>query len=369
MRLRLTDIAVRKLALPSSGQQTYWDATTPGFGVRCSTRSKSYVVMYGPKRRLKTLGRHPELGLADARKRAKLQLVQHQSRSDDIGNFDYQMVLSEYLVDCEQRLRPSTIDGYTLYLSAIHFSGPVDQVTRQDIMRKIREYTKSPSSQNYAFTTLKVFFNWLVRYQYLQTNPLDGLNRPHAPTSRDRVLSRDETSQLLQYTLGNRDRFNDIVSLLLMTGQRRGEIAGLQWSEIDQGQLSFDAQRTKNKHRHDVPIPALAVDLLESIEGGSTYVFGTPEADTPFNGWARAQRRLLHETGLSPFTLHDLRRTFATLHADIGTPIHVTERLLNHRSGTISGVAAIYNRHSYLGEMKEATQLYGELLAKLHAAR
>jgi integrase len=369
MRLRLTDIAVRKLALPAQGQKTYWDATTPGFGLRCSARSKSYVVMYGARRQLKTLGRHPDLGLAEARNRAKIQLAQHLSRGDTIGGFDYQTVLSEYLSDCEQRLRPSTMDGYRLYLNAIRFIGAVDRITRQDILRKIRGFTESPSSQNYAFTTFKVFFNWLVRHQYLQVNPLDGLNRPHLARTRDRVLSRDEAAQLLQFTLENQDRFNNIVSLLLMTGQRRGEVAGLKWSEIGDGQLSFDAERTKNKHRHDVPVPAHALKLLESIEGGITYVFGTPEVDIPFSGWARAQRRLLRETNLAPFTLHDLRRTFATLHADIGTPIHVTERLLNHRSGTISGVAAVYNRHSYLSEMREATQRYGELLAKLLKAR
>ncbi len=365
MRLRLTDLAIRKLALPSSGQRTYWDATTPGFGVRCSARSKSYVVMYGSRRRLKTLGRHPDLALSDARKRAKLQLAHHSSRSDEIGSFDYQSVLAEYLEDCKLRLRQTTTDGYARYLNAIRFTGPVDRVTRQDVMRGIRKYTNSPSSQNFAFITFKVFFNWLIKLQYLERNPLEGIGRPHAPSSRDRVLSRDEASALLRYTLGNRDRFNDIVSLLLMTGQRRGEIAGLRWEEIDGTRLKFASDRTKNKHAHEIPMPQSATDLIHSIDGGSTYVFGTSETDTPFSGWSRAHRRLLQVTELARFTLHDLRRTFATFHAEIGTPIHVTERLLNHRSGTISGVAAVYNRHSYLSEMADAVARYNELLAKL----
>lgn len=365
MRLRLTDIAVRKLATPATGQTTYWDATTPGFGIRCSARSKSYVVMYGPKRRLKTLGRHPDLGLAEARRRAKLQLAEMLVPREVTGSFDYQAVLIEYLADCAQRLRSSTLEGYKLYLRAITFSGPVDQITRQQVLRKLREYSDSPSSQNHAFTTFKVFFNWLVRHQYLSRNPLEGLNRPHTPKTRDRVLSCDEARQLFLHTMTKRDRFNDIVSLLLMTGQRRGEIANLRWSEIDGERLVFDAERTKNNRAHVVPIPLRAVELLESIDGGTTYVFGTKDADMPFAGWTRAQRRLLRETGLAPFTLHDLRRTFATLHAEIGTPIHVTERLLNHRSGSISGVAAVYNRHTYLQEMHEATARFDEVLREL----
>ena len=365
MRMRLTDLSVRKLSLPPLGQKTYWDETTPGFGVRCSSRSKSYVVMYGAKRKLRTLGRYPDLSLADARRQAKQQLVQAQSISLGLRSIDYETARREYLADCATRLRATTLCGYSMYLNAMHFSGPVDRITRQDMLRKVRERTDSPSSQNYAFTTLKVFFNWLVRHQYLENNPLNGISRPHSPRSRNRVLSRSETTQLLRHTTKNRGRFHDIVSLLLLTGQRRGEIAYLKWEEVLEDHLAFSAERTKNKQAHEVPIPELAQDLLKSVEGGSSYVFGTPEMDVPFSGWTKARRRLHRETGLDPFTLHDLRRTFATLHAEIGTPIHVTERLLNHRSGTISGVAAIYNRHSYWSEMIEATKEYNSLLAKL----
>jgi integrase len=109
----------------------------------------------------------------------------------------------------------------------------------------------------------------------------------------------------------------------------------------------------------------MALEKIHSIDGGETHVFGSPFSDIPFNGWSVAQKALLKETGLAHFTLHDLRRTFSTIHARIGTPIHVTEKLLNHVSGTISGVAAVYNRHSYLDEMKEALNNYEQFLSEL----
>ncbi|SDK84228.1 tyrosine-type recombinase/integrase [Aliiruegeria lutimaris] len=365
MRLRLTDLAIKKLALPTSGQQTYWDEATPGFGLRCSTRSKSFVIMYGPKRRLRTLGRYPELSLADARKQARVATGDILRNGDTARSFDYNAVLQEYLADCEKRLRTSTLDGYQLYLSSIPFSGPIDKVGRRDVLRAIEAYTTSPSSQNYAFTTFKVFFNWLVRQQYLSSNPLGSDNRPNASSTRQRTLSQEEVRTLLKFTGANRGRFHDIVSLLLLTGQRRGEIAALQWSEIDGDLLIFAADRTKNKHGHEVPLSSLAIELLNSIEGGATHVFGDQEVDQPYNGWSRAQRRLITETEIDHFTLHDLRRTFATFHAQIGTPLHVTERMLNHRSGSISGVAAVYNRHSYLEEMRDAMTRYDKFLANL----
>jgi len=365
MKLRLTDLAVRKLLLPASGQVTHWDETTPGFGVRCSAKSKSYVVMYGEKRRLKTLGRYPGLSLADARKRARQFQAIQLSIDPMATNYDYDAVREAYLEDCARRLRASTLEGYLLYLKNITFEGPIKDIARGDVLKGIQAYTKSASSQNYAFTTFKVFFNWAVRREFLGTNPLGALKRPNRQVSRERVLSEEELRRLLHYTREHSSRYNDIVTLLVLTGQRRGEIAGLQWSEIEDHYLTLSAERTKNKRNHVVPLGIHAFRLLQSIEGGSHHVFGTPDTDKPFNGWGRAQRRLTRETGLDQFTLHDLRRTYSTIHAQLGTPIHVTEKLLNHVSGSISGVAAVYNRHSYMEEMKTAVSVYDQYIAEL----
>lgn len=365
MKHRLTDLSVKKLVLPSTGQLTYWDEATPGFGVRCSARSKSFVVMYGERRRLKTLGRYPDLSLAEARRQAKLFLATVTHATDLGKEHDYAAIVEEYLRDCRTRLRPSTFEGYHVYLRGIQFAGPISQISQGEIFSAIKRFTTKPSGQNYAFTTFKVFFNWAVRRQYLATNPLGPLRRPHRTHSRERVLSDVELKTLLAHTLSERSRFNDIVSLLVLTGQRRGEIANLSWSEIDQDRLVLPPARTKNKREHVLPLGKRTIDLLNSIEGGNIHVFGLREDDKPFNGWSKSHRRLLRETGLNHFTLHDLRRTFSTIQARLGTPIHVTEKLLNHSSGTISGVAAVYNRHSYLEEMRAAINSYEDFLGDL----
>ncbi|RLJ60734.1 site-specific recombinase XerD [Litoreibacter meonggei] len=368
MKMRLTDLSVKKLKSPTSGQVTHWDEVTPGFGIRCSTKSKSYVVMYGERRLLKTLGRYPALSLAEARKRAKLFMATEASLETPNQEYDFEDLVEVYLEDCRLRLRGNTLQGYSLYLKQVKLSGRISQITQGEILRAIERYTKSPSSQNYAFTTLKVFFNWAVKRQHLTSNPLSVLGRPHKSQSRERVLCDEELKLLLRYTLMHQgDRFHDIVSLLIMTGQRRGEIADLQWSEVETDTLVFSRNRTKNKRAHTVPLGSQAIELLHYIDGGEVHVFGTALSDVPFSGWSRAQRRLVKETGLAHFTLHDLRRTFATNQARLGTPIHVTEKLLNHISGTISGVAAVYNRHSYLDEMRAAVAAHDEYLTDLLA--
>ena len=109
MKIRLTDLAVKKLPLSAGEQKTYWDEVTPNFGIRCADRSKSYVVLLGDQRRRKTLGRYPELSLSDARKQAKLLLSQQAFAPEKVVEHDYQTVVQAYLDDCAGRVRENTI--------------------------------------------------------------------------------------------------------------------------------------------------------------------------------------------------------------------------------------------------------------------
>jgi integrase len=365
MKLRLTDLAIKKLTHPKVGQKSYWDETTPGFGLRCSAKSKSFVVMYGEKRRLKTLGRYPNLSLAVARAAAKKELVAVGELTFLSQEVELEQVVSLYLSECEGRLRPSTVSEYRRYLKAIQFKGNISEWSRAHITKELGVWSHSPSGHNHAFTAIKVFLNWAMQKEMIATNPLGPLKRPHSQLSRDTVLSDDQLSRILRHTVENRSRYNDIIALLIFTGQRRGEIAGLRWSEINGNLLSLSPNRTKNKKRHTFPLGRMAMELIETCEGSEHYVFGRIAEDVPFSGWSKAKKRLDMELGLEEFTLHDLRRTFATKHAKIGTPIHVTEKLLNHVSGTISGVAAVYNRHSYMEEMRAAMAAYDQYLEKI----
>ncbi|MEO0594449.1 MAG: hypothetical protein AAFZ38_12810, partial [Myxococcota bacterium] len=106
-----------------------------------------------------------------------------------------------------------------LYLSKIKFSGPVSKIERRDLLTGIQDYTQSPSSQNYAFTTFKVFFNWLVSQQYLDRNPLLAINRPNQASRRERYISEAELGALLRHLKATPGCFHDLVQLLILTGQ------------------------------------------------------------------------------------------------------------------------------------------------------
>src|SRR5262249_53059037 len=145
--------------------------------------------------------------------------------------------------------------------------------------------------------------------------------------------------------------------MLVFTGQRRGEVTGMRWSEIDWERRiwTIPSLRSKNQQSHEVPLSEPVLQLLRSMPRflGSDYVF-TTTGNTTISGFSRAKRRVYAAVGTTDWRTHDLRRTAASGMARLGTPPHVVEKVLNHKSGTISGVAAVYNRYGYEAEKREA---------------
>jgi integrase len=174
------------------------------------------------------------------------------------------------------------------------------------------------------------------------------------------------------------DQFGDILRLLILTGQRREEIGGLRWSEVDfeRALIVLQPARTKNKRLHEIPLSPQARAILErQPKRRRELIFGRGEGG--FSGWsvgkARLDRHLLatrQEAGAKPmpdWRLHDLRRTAATGMADLGVLPHIVEAVLNHVSGHRTGVAGIYNRARYETEMRDALERWADHVARITA--
>ena len=219
-------------------------------------------------------------------------------------------------------------------------------------------------------STLSAFFGWAIGEGIVETNPVVGTNKQSKNVSRERVLTDAEIVAIWNAAPAN--DFGRIVKLLMLTGQRRDEIADLQWAEIVEDAIALPAARTKNSRPHDVPLsPQAQAVLAECVERvGRGYVFGRGEAG--FSGFGKAKERLDEASGVTGWTLHDLRRTAATRMADLGVQPHVIEAILNHISGHKGGVAGIYNRSTYAAEKRAAMMLWGNhiriLLAKASGA-
>ena len=185
------------------------------------------------------------------------------------------------------------------------------------------------------------------------------------------MLTDQELTYVLQTALTGASTFHRIVSLLIFTGQRRSEIASLQWAWIDleENLITLPKEITKNRREHRLPIGAHAVAILAGLPRfkDNPYVFPAARAmndkTTVFNGWGKPKAALdaeLEKNGctLAPWTLHDLRRTLRTKWAELGILREVAEKYINHVSGLHSGVSAVYDRHKYIPEMRAAVALW-----------
>ncbi|HEV7909731.1 MAG TPA: integrase arm-type DNA-binding domain-containing protein [Methylocella sp.] len=203
----------------------------------------------------------------------------------------------------------------------------------------------------------KAAYGWGVKRGALSENPFVSL--PVAPTAkRERVLSGDELAAIWRATDGA-GPFNGIVRLLVLTGQRREEVAGMTWAELsdDFSTWVLPASRAKNGATHIVPLNAQAQDLLRGVHRLGELVF--PGLRGTFNGWGKAKVALDKRSGVTNWRLHDLRRTAATGLQRLGVRLEVTEQVLNHVSGSRAGIVGVYQRHDFASEKRAALDAWG----------
>jgi integrase len=365
--MRLTDVGLRNLPLPAKGQKTYFDDALPGFGCRVSQGgSRSFVVQHGADRQLVTIGRYPVISLAAARAEARRILAERVLGKHRPDSIVAEEAISLFLNECARKNKPRTCADYKRLL-ARHFDfgrRKLAEITPQDINRRLDRLAATPSEQSHALQAAKIFFTWAHRKHYVTESPCDRMQvlkgRP-----RDRVLSNVELTAV--WNAAADYPFGPIVRLCILTGQRRGEIGSLRWDYIEGDIITLPASLTKNNRVHSFPVGPTGRKLLTSLPRLNEHVFPASRGDGMFNGWNKCKQDLDKTCGVTGWTLHDLRRTFATNLAALGIAPHVVERLLNHSSGTISGVAAIYNKFQYMDEMRAAITLWEERLASLLA--
>lgn len=382
MRGKLTTKTVENIKPPKQGRDEYWDATLPGFGLRVTDKGrKSWVLMYRIRGRLRrmTIGRFPAFTLAEAREEARSAL-----RSVERGIDPAQERL-------EAKKKPSTLFPDTIDQFIELYAKPKNRgwkETRRLLKNNIQPYLKHHSIQevtrtqviealdsvvargasiqaNRTHAAIRKLFNWALDRGIIDQNPIAGLKPLGKEVARDRVMTDEEITDLWNVWDKIGWPFGPLIKLLLITGQRRSEVASMKWSQINFETKVWTIPRevAKSDRTHDVPLPSLAINIIRSIPRleKSDYIF-TTNGRNPVSGFGRVKKRIDEQSGISDWRLHDLRRTAASGMARLGVTPHVVEKILNHSSGTISGVAAVYNRHGYENEKKEALYQWSEHL-------
>lgn len=361
-KLALTDISVRALK-PTAAQVTYWDQTLPNFGVRVGLKRKTFVLLIGEARQRVSLGHYPAIGLADARKLARERLAERTLKIDRPTPFNFSEALTLFLATYSKvNHSPRTAHECKRILERYFTFGSRDlsSIKPAEIADVIDSLQATPSEAEHAFRYVRTFFNFCIKRGIIDTSPVSRLEPPPKGPTRERVLTTEELKKVWKKAVAIGYPYGTIVRLLILCGQRAAETANLRWSWIDGEGINLPATITKNRKASRIPIGPVTKGLLATVPNTGDLLFpARGHEDKAFVGFG-VSKITLDECGVKNYTHHDLRRGYSTIMASpaVGAPIHVLEKLLNHSSGVLRGVASIYNRYTYWPEMQQAVTAY-----------
>jgi integrase len=384
--VKLTEKTIPALTIPAGRSEAiFFDDDVVGFGLRLRAGGgRVWIFQYktGSKHRRITIGSAKAISARKARETAVELYAKVKLKQDPAGDAREGLaraaetmgaVLGRYLLVKKARLKPRSyveLERHLLVNAKPLHSLQLSKITRRDIAVRLAEVEEKTGAvtRDKVRTSLASLFAWLIKEGIVDANPVVGTERSASgDIRRDRVLS-DEELRSIWNALGE-GQYASIARLLILTGQRREEIGGLRWGEVDldHGVITLPPERTKNSRPHRIPLAPAARAIIEAQPRrlGRDMIFG--EGLGSFSGWGAAKTSLDARIvpALAPWRLHDIRRTVATRMADLGVQPHVIEAVLNHVSGQRAGVAGVYNRSTYAAEMNAALALWADHIAAL----
>jgi integrase len=380
--MKLTAASVGALKLAGKKDAIYFDDVLIGLGFRLRLGSggkimRSWIVQYrraGATRRI-LLGSAEVLSAESARAAAKKVLGRvalgedPQAEKRDRRGRDrltLSSVIGEYLA--QKKVSRHTMRGLTRYLTGSAFKPlhgmPVGTVSRKDVAARLLVVTREqgPIVASRSRAALSTFFAWAMQMGLAEANPVIGTIRPQEGKPRERVLSDEEIAAI--WRACKDDHHGKVVRLLVLLGARRAEVGGMTWPEFTpldapNPKWRLPPERSKNGKSHELPLIAMALGIIRSVPRmvSRNQLFGA-HSPAGFTAWAKEKRALDARSGVTDWTVHDIRRSVATKMADIGIQPHVIEQVLNHQSGHKAGPAGIYNRSSYERDVRAALALW-----------
>ena len=403
MPKKLTDAAVAKVTAKAGQRTDYPDGLIAGLVLRVSpdgsrSFSLTYRVKGDPRKRRLTLGSYPVLKLGEARDKARHALIEAKagkdpaterraakSRAPDtvdnvIGDFVKRYLQAKGRAPSYVRNMRRTFE---IHVIPKWRGRDLKSITRRDVIQLLDPIMDQglPIAANKALAALRKLFAWALSRDIIDASPVAGIEPPGEEKRRERVLSDDELCELWPQFSALGYPWAQFFQMALATGQRRTEVAGMRWEDIDETDQTWTlpSELTKPGRTHVVPLSALAQEILAEcrkealarLEKVGAYVF-TTTADRPISGYSKMKARLDRTVGdarkkrdlqdLEPWTIHDLRRTVGTGLGKLGISRFHIARVLNHADSSVTG---IYDRHEYLPEKRYALDTWARYLGDL----
>jgi len=376
-RKKLNDKFIQSLK-GTGKRQEYCDTLLSGFGVRLTKEGKvSFYVRFRHRNKIKreTLGYYPIISLADARDIARSKLTDVISGNYSVHQTQQFTIRQAYDLFIELYAKVHNKDWKRSSSRLNKFMdeyGDMDlkDLTRIDIIAHLDKLVAQgvPTQSNRAHSALSRFLNWCVERGYLDHSPCQGVRKVAKEISRDRVLNDAELHKVWNACDTFGYPFGPLFKLLILTAQRRAEVSGMRWSELDLPNRiwTIPKERAKNGKAHIVPLSPCAVNIIESLPQflHSDYVF-TTTGKSPVSGHGKYKCKLDQMTEVPDWVFHDFRRTASSGMARLEIPPYTAEKVLNHVSGTFAGVLGVYNQYGYDKEKREALNKWADYVMDL----
>ena len=360
---------------------------------------KSWALRYrfAAKTRKLTLGRWPLMGLAEARAAASealeaIELGKDPGTAKRVARAErleaqlserdkVKTLVDQYAKRHLANLKSGEVVKRELKRHVVSVWGERDihDITKRDVIDLLDEIADSGRlvTANRVRAYLNTFFNWAVGRDIIGSSPALGIKPVAKESSRDRVLSDDEIRWFWRACDDLGFPWGSLGKVLLLTGQRLGEVVGMTEGELEGDVWNLAAERTKNGRAHTVPLSQAVRDVLAGVERikGRAGLLYTTTGESPLSGFHKGRNNIAkrmaqiasteagQEIEIPHWTFHDLRRTAATGMARLGTPVRVTEAVLNHVSGTAAGIVSVYQRHDYAEEKRRALEAWAQFLS------
>jgi len=374
-------------------QVDYFDKSLSGFFLRVSQDGKkSFGVMYrkgGRLRRMK-LGTYPLLSLGKARqeaakalRNAELGLDPAAEKQEDRRAPTFGQIASEYLERHAKVRKKSWKEDKRVIDKELlpEFAGrQAKDITRRDVRTFLeRKSTTAPIGANRVRALLRKIFNWAIAADIVEINPVHLVPAPGKEHQRDRVLTEEEVKRIwnaIEADSKNSDKKHmkvkmlsaGIMKLRLLTAQRGAEVMSMEWDELEmeRGWWTIPGEKTKNGLSHRVPLTAPALTIVREMRSAvgdrqSRFVFPSPKGGTHISNPQKPLVRIQKATEID-FVAHDFRRTAASMMTSMGIPRLTVKKILNHVE---SDITAVYDRHSYDAEKREALEAWAKRLMKI----
>lgn len=398
MKRDLTDRFLRSLSAPEAGRIEISDTKRPGLRFRLSASGRATWVfekrVKGGQKRKHTFGAWPEpTSLSTARAMA-LEIEAEAIRGVDRVTIAQADKLAAEIARSKELSVSEVLDTYdALHLStlrrgkerrnqlnqslSLHLDSPVGELTKSDLQRPIDEKLTAGRTvfANRIRAALMAFTRWAWERGHIATDIGASLPKAAKEIERDRVPTIEEVRQIWSASFEMGDVWGPFLRLLLLTAQRRSEVLGLEWSEIDfeRGRITKPGSKTKNGKAHVTHLSVPAIDELVALKAKLSVedklvqgLIFTTTGRTPISGVSKAKVRLdaLLGDDVAPWRLHDLRTSFSTAMAESGVPESVADRVLNHSAvgSAPSAVARVYNKAEMLPQRADALNRWAEIV-------